>query len=173
MACRPRNPLITLCKRVSTVKSSRNRNSPHHFAGRNACSRDPSCITAVHSALHLSLCQESEVYGGRNWERFVFGIYNEAESFISISLLWGLDQPCVVVKMWPCWGIFGQPALSNFKPLLVVILVKPHESCWCASAPAFELAAGGTNRTVGQGLISVLPLLNTGLDFSKRACATM
>lgn len=80
---------------------------------------------------------------------FVFGFFNEAESFISISLLWGWGQPCVDVKMWPCWGIFGQPALSNLKPLLVVILIKPHESCWCAPAP--ELAAGGTNTNGGAG----------------------
>lgn len=39
-----------------------------------------------------------------------------------------------------------------------------------ASASAVALAAGGANNILGQSLVSVLPLLNSGLDFSVRDC---
>lgn len=39
-----------------------------------------------------------------------------------------------------------------------------------ASASAIVLTAGGVNNILGQSLVSVLPLLNSQLDFNVRDC---
>ena len=59
---------------------------------------------------------------------------------------------------------------------LQVISVKTWEklpesiSIRSASASAVALTAGGAKNMLGQSLVSVLPLVNSGLDFSVRDC---